>query len=145
MLQTYAYWLMGAIANSPAVLARYAGYYKGVQSLGAAISWILDASGMMFRWQVRPVLTLAAQRVRYSMQCCKESSKRLFLKCPQLEPKTDSFAIHQQGIICFALATIMIPPTYIVASWITETSEDAGAESQVGLGGSSQSNMDVSK
>jgi hypothetical protein len=39
----------------------------------------------------------------------------------------------------------MIPPTYIVASWITETSEDAGAESQVGLGGSSQSNMDVSK
>jgi hypothetical protein len=74
MLQTYAYWLMGAIANSPAVLARYAGYYKGIQSLGAAISWILDASGMMFRWQVRPVLKLATQRVRYSMQYCKLSS-----------------------------------------------------------------------
>lgn len=79
MVQTYAYWLMGAIANSPAILARYAGYYKGIQSLGAAIAWILDASGMMYRWQ---------------------------------------------AIICFILASIMIPPTYIVASWITEHSSD---------------------
>lgn len=43
MLQTYAYWHMAAAAGpDTALAARYAGYYKGVQSLGACISWLLD-------------------------------------------------------------------------------------------------------
>lgn len=45
MIQSYAYWIMGAIAKDNTQLcARYTGFYKGVQSLGAAISWLLDIS-----------------------------------------------------------------------------------------------------
>lgn len=43
MLQTYAYWHMAAAAGQDTALAaRFAGYYKGVQSLGACVSWVLD-------------------------------------------------------------------------------------------------------
>lgn len=42
-LQAYAYWIMGAVAGSDTSLsARFAGYYKGIQSAGAAIAWSLD-------------------------------------------------------------------------------------------------------
>ncbi|KAK9767536.1 hypothetical protein K7432_002590 [Basidiobolus ranarum] len=41
--QTYAYWLMGTLTNDSTILARYSGYYKGIQSAGAAISWRIDA------------------------------------------------------------------------------------------------------
>ncbi|QPG74648.1 hypothetical protein FOA43_001980 [Brettanomyces nanus] len=40
--QCYAYWIMGAITNSARKAAIYAGYYKGLQSAGAAIAWSLD-------------------------------------------------------------------------------------------------------
>jgi hypothetical protein len=43
MIQAYAYWVMGALAKEDTNLcARYTGFYKGVQSLGAAVSWMLD-------------------------------------------------------------------------------------------------------
>ena len=43
MLQSYAYWIMGAMAKDDTLLtARYVGFYKSVQSFGAAIGWILD-------------------------------------------------------------------------------------------------------
>lgn len=42
-LQAYAYWIMGAVAGADTSLsARFAGYYKGIQSAGAAIAWSLD-------------------------------------------------------------------------------------------------------
>ncbi|RKP28067.1 major facilitator superfamily domain-containing protein [Syncephalis pseudoplumigaleata] len=44
ILQSWCYWIMGALTNEPSVLARYAGLYKGVQSAGGAISWAI-ASG----------------------------------------------------------------------------------------------------
>ena len=43
MWQTYAYWLMGALSNDPRKLAYFAGFYKGIQSAGAAVVWRLDA------------------------------------------------------------------------------------------------------
>ncbi|KAG0024721.1 hypothetical protein BGZ81_007614 [Podila clonocystis] len=43
--QTYCYWLMGALSNDVTVLSRYAGFYKGIQSAGAAISWRINAIG----------------------------------------------------------------------------------------------------
>jgi MFS family permease len=43
MIQAYAYWLMRIIARTDTQLcARYTGFYKGAQSFGAAISWMLD-------------------------------------------------------------------------------------------------------
>ncbi|KAF9991373.1 hypothetical protein BGZ80_006856 [Entomortierella chlamydospora] len=41
--QTYIYWLMGALSNDATVLSRYAGFYKCIQSSGAAISWRINA------------------------------------------------------------------------------------------------------
>ncbi|KAF2033847.1 MFS general substrate transporter [Setomelanomma holmii] len=40
--QTCVYWFMGAISNNSRKLANFAGFYKGIQSAGAAIVWRLD-------------------------------------------------------------------------------------------------------
>lgn len=42
MWQTTAYWLMGAMSNDPAKLAYLAGFYKSIQSAGAAGAWRAD-------------------------------------------------------------------------------------------------------
>jgi MFS family permease len=44
MWQTTAYWLMGAMSNDPAKLAYLTGFYKSIQSVGAAIVWKADGS-----------------------------------------------------------------------------------------------------
>ncbi|KAJ9149227.1 Major facilitator superfamily transporter [Pleurostoma richardsiae] len=41
--QTCIYWYMGALSNSGRKAANMAGFYKGIQSAGAAIFWRLDA------------------------------------------------------------------------------------------------------
>merc|ERR1712166_310138 len=76
MVQNYAYWLMGALANGPDECARYAGFYKGVQSFGAMIAWIIDAKSTQYRTQL---------------------------------------------IICVVLSLVFVPPTLLVASWITDS------------------------
>lgn len=48
--QTFMYWLMGAMSNDPSLLSRYAGFYKAMQSAGAAISFGIDAAGVRLRW-----------------------------------------------------------------------------------------------
>ncbi|KAL1922746.1 uncharacterized protein VTP21DRAFT_9122 [Calcarisporiella thermophila] len=44
LYQVYCYWLMGALTNDPLKLSRYAGFYKGVQSAGAAAAWAVNAA-----------------------------------------------------------------------------------------------------
>src|SRR6266516_358895 len=44
--QTTVYWLMGAMTNNGRKTAFYAGFYKGLQSAGAAIAWRLDTLGI---------------------------------------------------------------------------------------------------
>ncbi|KAG0198798.1 hypothetical protein BGX28_007804 [Mortierella sp. GBA30] len=46
--QTYCYWLMGALSNDVTVLSRYSGFYKCIQSSGAAIAWRINAVGIPF-------------------------------------------------------------------------------------------------
>lgn len=41
--QTCVYWFMGSLTNNGRKLANYAGFYKGIQSAGAAIIWRMDA------------------------------------------------------------------------------------------------------
>ncbi|KAL1924388.1 uncharacterized protein VTP21DRAFT_7423 [Calcarisporiella thermophila] len=48
VFQVYCYWLMGAMSNDSMELSRYAGFYKGIQSAGGAISWAIDASSISF-------------------------------------------------------------------------------------------------
>ncbi|KAJ2822889.1 hypothetical protein FBU31_004455, partial [Coemansia sp. 'formosensis'] len=46
LYQTFAYWIIGALSNDNQLLARYIGFYKGMQSFGAAIAWQLDAKNV---------------------------------------------------------------------------------------------------
>ncbi|KAB8073595.1 MFS general substrate transporter [Aspergillus leporis] len=46
--QTCAYWFMGALTNNGRKLANYAGFYKGIQSAGAAGMWRLDAEATSY-------------------------------------------------------------------------------------------------
>lgn len=48
--QTCIYWYMGALSNSGRTTANMAGFYKGIQSAGAAIFWRLD--GMQLEYHV---------------------------------------------------------------------------------------------
>ncbi|XP_047327553.1 UNC93-like protein 1 [Impatiens glandulifera] len=48
MFQTMVYWVIGALANDSETLSRYTGFYKGVQSAGAAIAWQLDTQKTSF-------------------------------------------------------------------------------------------------
>ena len=43
MFQSYCLWVMGALSNDSEKTAYYAGYYKGIQSAGAAVAWRCDA------------------------------------------------------------------------------------------------------
>ncbi|KAI3403948.2 hypothetical protein KGF56_003215 [Candida oxycetoniae] len=43
IFQTFVLWTLGALSNNPKKVALYAGFYKGIQSAGAAIAWRLDA------------------------------------------------------------------------------------------------------
>ncbi|ORX93087.1 MFS general substrate transporter [Basidiobolus meristosporus CBS 931.73] len=78
-LQTYAYWIMGAMSNDSTILARYAGYYKGMQSAGAAIAWRIDAVNTSFLIQL---------------------------------------------IVSWALFTVSLPFTYLIAKNVKETCND---------------------
>lgn len=48
MWQTTTYWLMGAISNDTSKLAIMVGFYKSIQSAGAAGVWRTDAVGIPF-------------------------------------------------------------------------------------------------
>ncbi|KFY20493.1 hypothetical protein V493_07671, partial [Pseudogymnoascus sp. VKM F-4281 (FW-2241)] len=39
---------MGALTNNGRKMANYVGFYKGIQSAGAAVMWSLDANNMSF-------------------------------------------------------------------------------------------------
>ncbi|XP_078442554.1 UNC93-like protein 1 [Wolffia australiana] len=40
--QSLIYWVIGAMADDPHQLSRYSGFYKGIQSAGAAVAWQVD-------------------------------------------------------------------------------------------------------
>jgi hypothetical protein len=46
--QTCVYWYMGAITNNGRKLANFAGFYKGIQSAGGAITWRIDEMGIAY-------------------------------------------------------------------------------------------------
>ena len=57
--QTYAYWLMSMAAGSDVrKTAMYSAVYKGVQSLGAGLAWIIDLSEASYFLQGGLCLTL---------------------------------------------------------------------------------------
>ncbi|XP_065861467.1 UNC93-like protein 1 [Euphorbia lathyris] len=52
MFQSMVYWIIGALADDSEILSRYVGFYKGVQSAGAAIAWQIDTHKVSFLSQL---------------------------------------------------------------------------------------------
>ncbi|KAL5568065.1 hypothetical protein UlMin_024640 [Ulmus minor] len=52
MFQSMVYWIIGALANDSEILSRYVGFYKGVQSAGAAVAWQVDTRKVPFMSQL---------------------------------------------------------------------------------------------
>lgn len=52
MFQSMIYWVIGALADDSAVLSRYTGFYKGVQSAGGAIAWQVDVHKVPYMTQL---------------------------------------------------------------------------------------------
>ncbi|KKZ62403.1 hypothetical protein EMCG_03179 [[Emmonsia] crescens] len=46
--QTCVYWFMGALSNNSRKLANFAGFYKGLQSAGGAVTWQIDDKKVAF-------------------------------------------------------------------------------------------------
>ena len=46
--QTCVYWFIGSLTNNSRKIANFAGFYKGIQSAGAAIIWRLDGLGIAY-------------------------------------------------------------------------------------------------
>ncbi|XP_002515609.2 UNC93-like protein 1 [Ricinus communis] len=61
MFQSSVYWVIGALADDSEILSRYVGFYKGVQSAGAAIAWQVDThkvpllSQLIVNWSLTTV------------------------------------------------------------------------------------------
>ncbi|XP_022985055.1 UNC93-like protein 1 [Cucurbita maxima] len=52
MFQSMVYWVIGALADDSETLSRYSGFYKGVQSAGAAVAWQVDTHHVSFMSQL---------------------------------------------------------------------------------------------
>lgn len=52
MFQSVVYWIIGALADDSETLSRYVGFYKGVQSAGAAVAWQVDTQKVSFLSQL---------------------------------------------------------------------------------------------
>ncbi|KAI4306600.1 hypothetical protein L6164_029861 [Bauhinia variegata] len=52
MFQSAIYWVIGALADDSEILSRYTGFYKGVQSAGAAFAWQVDENKVSFMAQL---------------------------------------------------------------------------------------------
>ncbi|GAB2228524.1 hypothetical protein Droror1_Dr00022644 [Drosera rotundifolia] len=48
MFQSMVYWVIGSLADDSETLSRYSGFYKGVQSAGAAVAWQIDVHSISF-------------------------------------------------------------------------------------------------
>ncbi|KAI4363710.1 hypothetical protein MLD38_019893 [Melastoma candidum] len=61
MFQSMVYWVIGGLADDSETLSRYSGFYKGVQSAGAAIAWQVDThkvpmlSQLLINWSLTTV------------------------------------------------------------------------------------------
>lgn len=52
MFQSMVYWVIAGLADDSVILSRYAGFYKGVQSAGAAVAWQIDTRKVPYMHQL---------------------------------------------------------------------------------------------
>ncbi|KAI0517398.1 MFS general substrate transporter [Xylaria bambusicola] len=61
--QASIYWWIGALSNSGRKTANMAGFYKGIQSGGAAVFWALDGQGVSYRTLYAATFALCAASI----------------------------------------------------------------------------------
>eukprot|EP00121_Abeoforma_whisleri_P014736 Awhi_evm1s13593 len=76
LVQTYAYWIIGTVANSPSNLARYVGYYKGIQSLGACIAWLIEFLDVSYQGQLIACVVLAILFLPFTFVVCVQVKEK---------------------------------------------------------------------
>ncbi|KAK4792725.1 hypothetical protein SAY86_023160 [Trapa natans] len=88
MFQSMVYWVIGALADDSETLSRYSGFYKGVQSAGAAIAWQIDThkvpylTQLILNWSLTTVsypllLVLVMLAVKDEKKVVEESKKEV--------------------------------------------------------------------
>ncbi|KAF9911258.1 hypothetical protein BX616_010630 [Lobosporangium transversale] len=87
--QTFIYWLMGALSNDATVLSRYAGFYKCIQSSGAAISWRINAVGTNYMVELIICFALLAAAIPGA----------LFLALRIKDHSEDATDYHSNGVV----------------------------------------------
>ncbi|KAI6124378.1 hypothetical protein EV401DRAFT_1942779 [Pisolithus croceorrhizus] len=97
MWQTYAYWLMGAMSNDMAKLAVFTGFYKCLQSSGAAGVWRADGVGLPYMniflstWALTAGgMLFAFPMVYFRVKDHTELEDETLMRAPGTEPVTDS-------------------------------------------------------
>ncbi|KAJ2725777.1 hypothetical protein GGI07_000984 [Coemansia sp. Benny D115] len=96
-----AYWLLGTVTNDASKLARYAGFYKAIQSLGAAISWQLDAKNVAFKTQLIinwVLLDFSAVLMLYLSLKVRESAEE-FRTCETEEHNAEKTAVVKEAVV----------------------------------------------
>jgi hypothetical protein len=85
--QALAYWIMGAISNDPFTLARFAGFYKCIQSAGGAGSFGMDAAAAPYLNEIVSLFSHSLPSFSPFAQSFPSSSRRGFCSlCPSPLP-----------------------------------------------------------
>ncbi|KAJ2003496.1 hypothetical protein GGI04_002403 [Coemansia thaxteri] len=82
--QNIAYWIIGTLTNDAHVTARYVGFYKGVQSLGASASWQIGAREAPYINQLAgnwALLALSLPTMAYTVMQVKDRALDDMLLC----------------------------------------------------------------
>ncbi|KAI5294338.1 hypothetical protein KEM52_004215 [Ascosphaera acerosa] len=66
VFQTFVYWSMGALSNNSRKLANFAGFYKGIQSAGAAGAWAYVDSAYHFTFD--PIIILDNDKASFAAE-----------------------------------------------------------------------------
>lgn len=74
--QTWCYWCMGQLEDSPETLSRFSGVYKGFQSVGAAVSWLLTTSTLTASMQAVIVVVIFVLSLPGAMIICRAVGKK---------------------------------------------------------------------
>ncbi|KAI5799921.1 major facilitator superfamily domain-containing protein [Geopyxis carbonaria] len=122
--QTFAYWLMGALSNDPRKLAYFAGFYKGIQSAGAAVIWGLDTDGVPFRAMFGSSWGLCLAGLFCAVPV-------IYMRVHDTEMSADDY-IDAPGVLAVAKADATMAPTQAEEAGVVMSQEQQQEKGVVG-------------
>ncbi|KAJ2156217.1 hypothetical protein GGF46_005337 [Coemansia sp. RSA 552] len=109
--QNMAYWIIGTLTSDSYITARYVGFYKGIQSLGAAISWQISAQNAGYMDQLIGnwiLFGLSLPTVIYTVMHIKD--RALDDQLVYLSPKGNMSNLISDSEMDLSLNTAMMTP-----------------------------------